>query len=255
MQAPTDPGPTLDYLSADQLRLSYEEAKARAPTAPSPLEALFYGNTGRVVSKWPHYLPIYEQLFARFRGTRVRMLEIGVQAGGSLDLWRRYLGPEAVLFGIDIDPACAARVEAPNQVRIGSQADPDFLRAVVAEMGGVDVVLDDGSHVASHQRESFATLWPLLAENGVYVIEDMHSSYWPRLEGGYLRPGTAVEMIKGLIDDMHGWFHGRAHRWAPREEVGSILAADSIAGITKTSRRRPGFISIGEREAEPSRPR
>ena len=48
-----------------------------------------------------------------------------------------------IIYGIDIDPACAAFDGIDAQVRIGSQADPDFLRRVVQEMGGVDVVLAD----------------------------------------------------------------------------------------------------------------
>jgi len=52
------------------------------------------------------------------------MLEIGVSFGGSLEMWREYFGPEATIFGIDIDPECANRFARPNQVRIGSQDDP-----------------------------------------------------------------------------------------------------------------------------------
>ncbi len=83
------------------------------------------------------------------------MLEIGVSKGGSLALWRKALGDRATIFGIDIDPKCAEFDGKFAKVRIGSQADASFLKSVVDEMGGVDLVLDDGSHVASHQRASF----------------------------------------------------------------------------------------------------
>jgi hypothetical protein len=88
---------------------------------------------------------------SRFCGSNVKFLEIGIDEGGSLEVWRKYLGAQATVFGIDVNPACATRVDAPNQCRIGSQADLGFLRRIVEEMGGVDVVLDDGSHVAPHQ--------------------------------------------------------------------------------------------------------
>lgn len=229
-----------------QLALTQAQAEAAMPRPWSPLEALFAANTGRLVTKWPHYLRFYEQIFAVHRGQPVRMLEIGVQYGGSLDLWRKYFGPRATLFGIDIDPECATRVEAPNQVRIGSQADPEFLKSVVDEMGGVDIVLDDGSHVASHQVASFRALWPRLSYGGVYVIEDLHTSYWPEWEGGYRVPGSGIELVKDLIDDMHGWHHDEGSRRAPREEVGRIAVADSIAAIHKRRRVRPGYISSGD---------
>jgi cephalosporin hydroxylase len=232
-------------LSPEELAFSPEEALASLPQPWSRLETLFATNRGRYFSKWPHYLRFYEQAFEKHVGLPVRMLEIGVQYGGSLDLWRKYFGGDAVLFGIDIDPKCLKRVDAPNQVRIGSQDDPEFLRRVVDEMGGLDIVLDDGSHVASHQRTSFRALWPLLATGGVYVIEDIHSSYWQTWEGGYRRPGTAVELVKELIDDLHGWFHAEGEAHVPREELGQIVIGDSIVAIHKVNRGRPGYIGVG----------
>lgn len=65
---------------------------------------LFWNNRGPVVHKWHHYLPIYERYLSPLRSRPIRMLEIGVSKGGSLQLWRKYFGPEAVIFGIDIDP-------------------------------------------------------------------------------------------------------------------------------------------------------
>jgi hypothetical protein len=115
------------------------EAPRLAAAHQGELAQLFFGQRGRTVHKKVHYLDVYERHFARFRGQPVRMLEIGVSEGGSLDLWRAYLGDSATIFGIDVDPACAAKAEPPNQVRIGSQADPAFLRAVVAEMGAPDM--------------------------------------------------------------------------------------------------------------------
>ncbi|MFN3584670.1 class I SAM-dependent methyltransferase [Phenylobacterium sp.] len=211
-----------------RMALSAEEVEARRSPNPGPLEAMFYEGAGRGVTKWTHYLPIYDRVFAPWRGRPVRMLEIGVFQGGSLDLWRRYFGPDAVLFGVDIEPACAGRVTPPNQVRIGSQDDAAFLHSVVDEMGGLDIVLDDGSHIGRHQWASFRALWPRLEAGGMYLIEDLHSSYWPGLEGGIGRPDTGIGLAKALIDDMHGWYHGHEEVVAAREEIGGIEIADSI---------------------------
>ncbi|WP_207801767.1 class I SAM-dependent methyltransferase [Phenylobacterium hankyongense] len=228
------------------MQLTREQALARKSKNPGPLEEIFYSHAGRPANKWAHYLPFYDRAFAPYRGSAVRMLEIGVSKGGSLDLWRKYFGPDAVLFGVDIDPACAGHVDAPSQVRIGSQADPGFLRGVAGEMGGIDIVLDDGSHVASHQRTTFQTLWPLLSPGGLYVIEDMHTAYWPHWEGGLRRPGAAVELGKGLIDDMHAWHHAEDEAWAARDEVGTILIGDSIVAIEKIATRpAPGHVWVG----------
>ena len=103
----------------------------------------------RRLHKWHHYFPVYERFIAPFRGRRVTLLEIGVQQGGSLELWRAYLGPAARIVGIDVDPACAAHGAAGTQVFIGDQADPAFLRRVLAEVGPPDLVIDDGGHTAN----------------------------------------------------------------------------------------------------------
>lgn len=233
--------------NARAMDLSYDAALARKSKKPGPIEELFYSHAGRPMTKWTHYLPFYDRVFAPYRGAPVRMLEIGVLLGGSLELWRKYFGSQAVIFGVDLDPACATRADPPNQVRIGSQADPGFLRRVVAEMGGLDIIVDDGSHMAAHQRASFQALWPLLSPGGLYVIEDMHTAYWAHWEGGLRRPGTAVELVKQLIDDMHGWYHSEDERWAARDEIGSLLAADSIVAIRKCERRPPpGQVWVGK---------
>jgi len=177
----------------------------------TPMHRAFYENNGALVHKWRNYLQHYHDHLSRFIGTPVRILEIGVSKGGSLQMWRRYFGPKAILFGIDIDPACKQYDGHAGRVRIGSQADPAFLDSVVTEMGGVDVVIDDGSHVASHQRTSFDVLFPKVSENGVYICEDTHTAYWRGLfEGGYGRRTNFLEVAKRLIDDIHGEFHGKS---------------------------------------------
>jgi hypothetical protein len=236
---------TKKALRGADLRLTYEQAVARKSSNPGPIEELFFDHHGRVADKWDHYLPFYDRVFAPYRPIPIRMLEIGVMNGGSLELWRKYFGPEATIFGIDINPECAARVDPPNQVRIGSQADPDFLRAVVGEMGGVDIVLDDGSHIAEHQMASFKALWPLLSVGGLYVMEDLHTAYWAKWDGGLRRPGTAIELVKQLIDDMHARYHAQPEELAGHAELGSILIADSIVAIKKVNRLPTGHLMVG----------
>lgn len=213
----------------------------------SDLHRLFYGNIGPLVHKWTHYLGVYDRFLSPFRGKSVKLLEIGVSKGGSLKLWRDYLGRDAVIFGIDIDPSCAQHDGNYGQVRIGSQADPHFLRRVVAEMGGVDVVIDDGSHVASHQIASFECLFPLLASPSTYICEDLHTSYWRGLmEGGYRRSSTFIELAKRGVDDIHADFHGRgqtipeAHRL-----ISAIHFYPCMVVIEKVRQGKPVHVQIG----------
>ena len=187
-----------------------------------------------------------KDIFESYRNTPVRMLEIGVYKGGSLDMWREYFGEDATIFGIDIDAECAAYATPPNQVRIGSQDDPHFLRSVTEEIGPLDIVLDDGSHIGRHQRASFDTLFPAVKEGGLYVIEDLHTSYWPvSHEGGYRRKGTAIEHVKTMIDDMHGWYHRKAITTPAKDQIGAIHIYDSMVVLEKRTIKRPTHTIAG----------
>lgn len=200
------------YDPADAFGLRPREAIRKASQA-TEMERVFYGHAGRIAHKWNHYLEIYDFFFAPYRNTDVRILEIGVSRGGSLEIWRKFFGPQARIAGIDIDPACAERVDPENLLVIGDQSDPAVLAAALDRLGGgVDIVIDDGSHVGRHQIASFEYLYPRIAESGLYVCEDLHCSFWETHEGGLGRSGTMIEHGKQLIDRLHAWYLDDAHK-------------------------------------------
>jgi hypothetical protein len=163
----------------------------------------FLTNQDRLIQKWKHYFPIYERHFQRFVNTDVVVFEIGVSHGGSLQMWKRYLGPHARIIGIDIDARMKAVEEDQIEVRIGSQSDARFLSEVVAELGTPDIVIDDGSHVMSDVHASFEALYPLVPRNGVYLVEDLHTAYWADYGGGLGQPASFVERCKRLVDELN----------------------------------------------------
>lgn len=211
------------------------------------MERLFANHQGPQLLKWLHYLPIYERHFSPYREVgSVSLLELGVYRGGSLKLWREYFGPAAQVFGIDIDPACARFDGDYGSVRIGSQADPDFLQGVVQEMGGIDIVIDDGSHVMKHIKASFETLFPLLSDGGLYVVEDLHTAYWPSFGGGYRSRRSFIETAKGLVDDMHHWYHRRAASQPfAKDQVAAVHFYDSMIVFEKRKVERPTSVMVG----------
>jgi hypothetical protein len=238
--------PRLDALSTysfgpDQQQIFQTQAK------PGSVAGAFFENRGRPVDKWHHYLDIYDRHFSQFKERPIFFLEIGVCDGGSLDMWRRYFGDQAVIVGIDIDEQCAKRVDAPNVVRIGSQDDLKFLQGIISEFGNPDVVLDDGSHLGAHQRASFDALFDVVKNDGLYVIEDLHTSYWTGWEGGFRRRNTGIEFVKQMIDDVHGWYHKRPKGVVSGDMVGGVHLYDSIVVIEKTKRQRPGRLHGGTR--------
>ena len=210
------------------------------------LLGIFADNKDIVVHKWHHYIPIYDRYFARFRGTDVKFLEIGVNKGGSLQMWRSYLGQDATIFGIDINEKCAQFNGQSGEVRIGSQADPEFLNRIIDEMGGVDVVLDDGSHRMEHVRTSFEIVFPRLSQNGVYMVEDLHTAYLRKFGGGYDSPDNFFFFLRQMTDDMHRWYHEEGARHPGLgDQFSSLHIHDSIAVIEKDPVHMPVHSKVG----------
>ncbi|MBB2965188.1 class I SAM-dependent methyltransferase [Methylobacterium sp. R2-1] len=167
------------------------------------LYELFLNNTGRPIHKSGHYFFAYERHFSKYVGQPVTFLEIGAGNGGSSQMWKRWLGPLARIVTIDINEVCRQYEDEQVAVRIGDQSNPQFLQTIINEFGVPDAVLDDGSHHMQHVSESFQFLYDRIASNGVYMIEDMHTAYWPEYGGGRGDPRSIIERFKGLIDDLN----------------------------------------------------
>ena len=204
------------------------------------LTQYFRTNAGRPIHKWAHYLPVYERHFARFRDRSIFFLEIGSGQGGSSQMWKNYFGPLATIVTVDIRPECLAFEDEQVRVRIGDQADPHFLGSLVDEFGCPDVVLDDGSHIMEHVKATFNYIYPRCNREAVYLVEDMHTAYWPAWGGGLRKPGTFIEEMKNLIDELSAENPHNAEQGAgdmPSSEVGrctrSIAFYDSIVVLEK----------------------
>ena len=234
--------------SGGQYMSKFRASENNPPLPTSPLESIFYAHDGRTSDKWHHYFRIYEEEFGFIRRRDVKLLEIGVQAGGSLQIWRKFLGEKATIFGVDIDPNCRNLDTDDICVRIGSQNDPEFLRRVVSEMGGLDIVIDDGSHIGSDQIASFKALFPLMATDGVYLIEDLQTAYWREYNGGVDREGTIVSFAKDLIDDLNGWYHHSPAKSlaTAKTEIGRIAFYNAIVAIRKSAGDSPQTVLTGD---------
>jgi SAM-dependent methyltransferase len=176
-------------------------------SAASAFERIVAGHTGLLMNKWKHYFDVYDRHLTRFRNRDISVLEIGVSGGGSLEILRRYLGPKARIVGIDINPECKGYETPGTKVVIGSQGDPAFLEKIAAEFGPFDIVIDDGSHIYEHQLTTFRTLFGHIRADGIYACEDLCTSYWhEEFGGGVRKPGTFMEFLKELIDELNAWY-------------------------------------------------
>jgi hypothetical protein len=167
-------------------------------------------------------------------------------------MWKRFLGPYALIIGIDIDPNCKTLEEEQIKIEIGSQSDEKFLRKILTAYGPVDVVIDDGSHMMTDILTSFKTLFSSIMPDGVYIVEDLHTAYWPEYGGGLQNPNSFIEFSKTIIDAMHGSYN-RDQEQAPLEDLilqvaettRSIMILDSIIAFEKGRKIRKHAPLIG----------
>ena len=228
---------------------TYEASRIRIPEENNPetIEDLFWSHNGSVVHKLHHYLPIYDKYLKKYQNTPIKFLEIGVSQGGSLAIWRKFFGMEAIIYGIDIDPTCRKYDGLDGQVRIGSQDDPKFITEVIKEMGGVDVVLDDGSHISKHMRATFDVAFPLLSDGGLYIVEDLHATYWRSHGGGYNSSKSFLSDIAQMYNDMHHWYHDYGLKIpSTKDQLAAIHLYDSMAIFEKNTVVPPRHTKMGE---------
>ena len=138
------------------------------------------------------YLGNYEKYLESWREKEFNLLEIGVAGGASIAMWREYF-PKAKVYGIDNNPDCAG-----EGIFIGSQTDHNFLNQTMDKIGGMSLIIDDGSHVGHDMISTFKLLFPKLLSGGYYVVEDTHCIYSPHYEQG----SGAFNYFTGLAKDV-----------------------------------------------------
>lgn len=126
------------------------------------------------------YCEIYEKRLGHLRDAPIKFLELGVYYGASLRTWREYFA-SAEIHGVDIDTERCGQIEGVTLHKLNI-SDAQKLEALEATHGPFDIVLDDASHTMQQQK-TFNALWPRLAPGGLYIIEDLHTSFFPKLDG------------------------------------------------------------------------
>jgi hypothetical protein len=204
----------------------------------------FLRNDHRRSHKWHQYFPVYERHLERFRNRHVTLMEVGLGEGGSLEMWKRYLGPFVRIIGMDIEPMCKRLEESQIHVRVGSQDDTMMLARVLDEFGPPDIFIDDGSHIQQHINTTFDFMYPHVAKNGVYIVEDLHAAYWPNHGAGPGHPESFIERAKGFVDEIHAQYIGHGtDRTALGDRTTSIHFYDSIM-VFEVGESRPQAHSI-----------
>lgn len=195
------------------------------------LEEIFY-QSEHLSDKWQPYFEVYERHLQRFVGKPVTLVEVGIQKGGSLEMWSSFLGPQSRIIGIDVDPECInLKYKQSNiEVVIGNQSDTNFWDSFMKE-NSIDILIDDGGHFMHEQIITFEKVFPKMNMGGVYICEDTHTSYDPAYGGAIegKNPWTFIEYAKGYIDILH-------ETWVKEEvdmkyQIRQLTSNKSLSGI------------------------
>jgi len=203
-----------------------------------------------------HYFEIYDRYLSRFRGTDVHIVEFGVSHGGSLQMWKEYFGPDARIFGIDINPHCKKLEEEQITIFTGDQEDRKFLNSIAKTIPRIDILIDDGGHKMKQQINTFEELFPYIDKHGVYLCEDLHTSYWPKYGGGFKNCSSFIEYSKRFIDRINAW-HTKTSKLQVSEftkSVHSLHYYDSILVIEKRPIEKPFNLETGTQTIPGFRP-
>ena len=166
------------------------------------LRELYDEHKGKISDKWSIYLTEYDRLFSVFREHPLSMLEIGVQNGGSLEVWSKYFRNAQLIVGCDINPDCSklSYKDPRIQLVIGDANTAAVEKKIIDCSNSFDLIIDDGSHTSGDITKSFGRYFNLLNNGGLFVAEDLHCSYWKEFEGGLYYPYSSMAFFKRLAD-------------------------------------------------------
>lgn len=153
-----------------------------------------------------NYCVKYEKYLPFDRLKDIKILEIGIANGGSLEMWKEFY-PNSSIVGVDIEASCKQyeNIDEEIFVEIGSQYDSEFLNKLIEKYGEFDLIIDDGSHQQDHVIFSFEFLFKSVTSQGVYVVEDACCSYWNEFRSSN-EDNNSIDYFKKLIDHVN--FYG-----------------------------------------------
>jgi hypothetical protein len=171
----------------------------------TPLSEIFRLHEGYLVDKWENYLRVYEEELSSLRTETINLLEIGISFGGSLQVWKKYFGPQSIVHGIDIEEKVCDRppMEMGIVLHCFDATNPEKLRIFFEETAVFDVIIDDGSHYSADIIKTFDVAFVFLKEGGTYIVEDIVCSYLKSYGGAVGKSDSSIEYFKSLVDTVN----------------------------------------------------
>lgn len=166
------------------------------------LSELYEQHTGKISDKWSSYLKIYDEVLSSYAESSISLLEIGVQNGGSLEIWHKYFPKAQRLVGCDVNPKCGdLSYEQKNiNIIVGDAGTREICKNITDLCSQFDIIIDDGSHDSSDCIKNLRNYYKHVKPGGVYILEDLHCSYWADFGGGLFDSKSIINRLKEFVD-------------------------------------------------------
>lgn len=158
---------------------------------------------GHGVWKWSNALDAYSRHFAVYKGHALSVVEVGVQSGGSIDMWHSVLGPNCIVHGIDINNQTLRFVNTQTTITIGDQASTVMWDEFYKNRPNLDILIDDGGHEPNQMLVTLEQGLNHVSPGGFVVIEDIHGGHYV---DSFFRPAAkliASQVQRGRVDAVH----------------------------------------------------
>jgi len=155
------------------LRNSTHVLQKKVSQVPT-FESYYNSHTGRGVWKWTSALGAYQRHFMPLASRSTKLLEVGVQSGGSINMYRSVL-PLAYYYGMDINRNCLGFADQQTTIYLGDQAQvPAWQHFFSAVTPNLDICIDDGGHQPHQMLATIQQVLPRMNQGGFYLTEDIH---------------------------------------------------------------------------------
>ncbi len=163
---------------------------------------IFLSHKGKASDKWSSYLDVYDRVFAYYKARKISLLEIGIQNGGSLEIYASYFENSETIVGCDINALCSELSYANRKIKVvvGDCKSPAVQSKISSISEKFDLIIDDGSHVSDDIVQTFLIYFNSLKPGGSFIIEDLHASYWKDWNGGLFYEKSSMSFLKMLLD-------------------------------------------------------
>ena len=159
-------------------------------------------NSEKSSIKWKSYFEIYNDLFQEYKNKKITFVEIGIDRGGSLFMWKDFFSKDTRIIGIDTNPEAKKLEEYGFEIFIGDQSDENFWSNFYEKVGKIDILLDDGGHKNIEQIVTTMSSLPHVNNGGKIVVEDTHASY---IKKHYRNPSmfSSISFFNLIVDSIN----------------------------------------------------